>query len=131
MEIFLDKFRVGLIVVFMFCFSSPVFAQPTDSKDDLGTTIEAFGNLSNGQKNMILGATGMPSASSFNIAGLAANLIFGAIGLIAFVYGKKQSSWVPMVIGIILMVYPYFVGGTFLLYGIGIALTACLYFFRE
>jgi len=36
-----------------------------------------------------------------------------------------------MMIGFALMVYPYFISGTFFLYLVGIALTAALYFWRE
>ncbi len=67
----------------------------------------------------------------FNWVNMAANLIFGAIGFVAFIYGKKKSLWRPMVIGIVLMVYPYFLSGTLAIYFIGIGLTAALYFWRE
>ena len=107
------------------------FAQPTDSGGNLDAAIEEFGKLNAGQKNLILSATGMPQAGDFNAANMAAYLIFGAIGFIVFFYGRKQSSWKPIVIGILLMAYPYFVSGTLLLYLIGIGLTASLYFFRE
>ena len=58
-------------------------------------------------------------------------LLFGSIGLGYFLYGKKQRSVVPLVCGIALMVYPYFVPNTLLAFAIGIALTAALYFWRE
>jgi hypothetical protein len=62
---------------------------------------------------------------------LFASLLFGAIGLAAFVYGKRLGAIKPVVIGIALMAYPYFVSETWLLYGIGAALTASLFFFRD
>jgi len=37
----------------------------------------------------------------------------------------------PMLLGIALMAYPYFVSGPWLLYGIGIALTTALYVTRD
>ena len=58
-------------------------------------------------------------------------LIFGSIGFIAFIYGKKMSEYRPMIIGILLMAYPYFISSNVLLYTIGIALTAALFIFRE
>ena len=73
----------------------------------------------------------LPPISNFSVVNLAASLIFGAIGFVAFVYGKKQSIWQPLVIGILLMGYPYFVSDTVPLYVVGIVLTAALYFFRE
>ena len=68
---------------------------------------------------------------NFSPSNLFACIIFGSIGLGAFIYGKKNVSWRPMVIGIALMVYPYFFSRTFLIYIIGIILTAALYFWRE
>ncbi len=60
-----------------------------------------------------------------------AAIIFGSIGFGAWRYGKNMGQWRPMVIGVGLMLYPYFVDGAWLLWGIGIALTAALYIFRE
>jgi hypothetical protein len=57
-------------------------------------------------------------------------ILFGAIGLGFFVYGKKQQAVVPLVCGLALMVFPYFISGTGLLIAIGAALTAIPYFVR-
>ena len=57
-------------------------------------------------------------------------LLFGSIGLGFFIYGKKQKAVVPLVCGLALMVYPYFVSNVPLLVGIGVALLAIPYFFR-
>lgn len=66
---------------------------------------------------------------------MAANLIggflFGSIGFVAFVYGKKQASWKPMLIGGLLLAYPYFVSNTIALYAVGVILTAALFIFRD
>lgn len=43
---------------------------------------------------------------------LIAGLIFGTIGLLAFRYGKSESLFMPMLVGMALMVYPYFVEQT-------------------
>lgn len=67
----------------------------------------------------------------FTFANIVAYLIFGGIGLVAFIYGKKMALFRPMIIGIILMAYPYFVSKTLLIYLVGIVLTAALYFWRE
>ncbi|MFH0772648.1 MAG: hypothetical protein V1933_08540 [Candidatus Omnitrophota bacterium] len=66
----------------------------------------------------------------FNFAKIAACAIFGAIGFVAFVYGKRNTLLRTMIIGIALMVYPYFFSETLAVYLIGIALTAALYFWR-
>jgi hypothetical protein len=79
----------------------------------------------------VLAGIGLPSVSDFNGAKIFAYIIFGAIGFAVFVYGKKNQFFRPMIIGVALMVYPYFISGTFFLYLAGIALTAALYFWRE
>ena len=62
---------------------------------------------------------------------LFAGLLFGTIGLAAFIYGKKATRWQPMLIGFILMAFPYFIDTTWLLWVIGCALTAALFVFRD
>jgi hypothetical protein len=57
-------------------------------------------------------------------------LLFGSIGLGYFIYGKKQKAVVPLVCGLALMLFPYFVSKVLLLVGIGVLLTAIPYFFR-
>ena len=58
-------------------------------------------------------------------------LLFGSIGLGFFLYGKKQRAPVPLICGIALMGYAYFVPNVWALVGIGIGLTAIPYFFRS
>jgi hypothetical protein len=58
-------------------------------------------------------------------------MLFGAIGMGAFAYGKSTSGLKPMIIGVLLMVYPYFVEGTMLMYGVGAALCLALFMMRE
>jgi len=57
-------------------------------------------------------------------------LLFGSIGLGYFIYGKKQRAVVPLVCGLALMVFPYFVSNALLLVGIGVMLAAVPYFLR-
>ena len=57
-------------------------------------------------------------------------LLFSSIGLGFFVYGKKQKAVVPLLSGLGLMIYPYFVSNTLLLVAIGAALTVLPYFVR-
>lgn len=64
-------------------------------------------------------------------ANLFAGILFGSAGFAAFVYGKKSASWKPMVVGAALMVYPYFIEETWLLYAIGIALCAAIFVWRD
>ena len=57
-------------------------------------------------------------------------LLFGSVGLGFFVYGRKQKVVVPLVCGLVLMVFPYFIANTILLDAIGAALIALPYFVR-
>ena len=64
------------------------------------------------------------------MAQLVWGMLFGAIGLGYFVYGRKQSALLPLVCGIGLMVFPYFVSGTLWLLLIGAALMAAPWYWR-
>ena len=64
-------------------------------------------------------------------ANIFAWVIFGIIGSVAFFSATKARALPQAVIALALMVYPYFVPQTWLLYVIGVALTAGLFIFRE
>ncbi len=57
-------------------------------------------------------------------------MLFGAIGVGYFVYGKRQAMIMPLVCGIALMVYPWFVSGALLTVIVGAVLMAIPYFVR-
>jgi len=57
-------------------------------------------------------------------------VVFGAIGLAFFTYGKKQRAIVPLVAGMALFVFPYFISNVYVLVGVGGALMAVPYFVR-
>lgn len=65
-----------------------------------------------------------------NPATLLWGMLFGAIGVGYFIYGKKQSMFVPMICGIALMVYPWFVSSALLTLLVGLVLMAVPYFVR-
>jgi hypothetical protein len=67
----------------------------------------------------------------FSGANLIGGLIFGSIGFVAFVYGKRMHVWKPMFLGLALMAYPYFVEDDIVLFAIGIVGTAALFLFRD
>jgi len=56
--------------------------------------------------------------------------LFGSVGFGYFLYGKRQSAVVPLVCGIALMIFPYFISNVLILVVIGIALAALPYFYR-
>jgi hypothetical protein len=45
-------------------------------------------------------------------------------------YGRKQKVVVPLICGLVLMVFPYFIPNTILLVAIGVGLIALPYFVR-
>jgi hypothetical protein len=57
-------------------------------------------------------------------------MLFGAIGIGFFVYGKKQKAVVPLFTGIALFVFPYFLSNVYLLVAVGAVLVALPYFIR-
>jgi len=57
-------------------------------------------------------------------------LVFGAIGLGFFTYGKKQKAVVPLFTGIALFMLPYFISSVYMLVIVGVLLVALPYFVR-
>jgi hypothetical protein len=57
-------------------------------------------------------------------------LLFGSFGLAYFIYGRKQRAVVPLLCGLVLMFFPYFVSNTIALVVIGLALIVMPYFVR-
>jgi hypothetical protein len=68
---------------------------------------------------------------NFDAANLIGGFIFGSVGFIAFIYGKRMNLWKPMFLGLALMVYPYFVTNEILLFAVGIIGSASLWFLRS
>jgi hypothetical protein len=52
------------------------------------------------------------------------SLIPGGIGMVLFVYGKKQGRWGMVVAGLVFMVYPYFTETITSLLVVGVVLGA-------
>ena len=61
----------------------------------------------------------MPSPATLLIGMLA-----GVFGVAYFVYGKRQAKLVPMVAGVLLCIYPYFIDGVLWLSIVGLLLAA-------
>jgi hypothetical protein len=64
-------------------------------------------------------------------ANLIGGLIFGSIGFVAFVYGKRMQLWKMMLCGLVLMIYPYFVEDMSILFAVGVIGSAALFFLRD
>jgi hypothetical protein len=65
-----------------------------------------------------------------NTSSLLFGLLFSSIGLGFFIYGRRQKVAMPLLCGLALMVYPYFISNNALLIAIGVALIAIPYFVR-
>jgi hypothetical protein len=57
-------------------------------------------------------------------------LLFSSIGLGFFAYGRKQGRVVPLVCGVALMIFPYFLSSSIPILIIGTVLIAVPYFVR-
>jgi len=65
-----------------------------------------------------------------NAAMIMWSVLFGAIGMGYFVYGKRQRAIVPLCIGMALCVFPYFVASVTVLIVVGAILVLVPYFIR-
>ena len=65
-----------------------------------------------------------------NTVPLLLGVVFSSIGLGYFIYGKKQQQTMPLICGIALMIYPYFIDNTVFLILIGIILCIAPKFIR-
>jgi len=57
-------------------------------------------------------------------------VLFGSVGLGFFMYGRKQNAIVPLVCGVALMIFPYFIPNMIVLVVVGCALIVFPYFVR-
>ena len=70
----------------------------------------------------------MFETSSANLIG---GFVFGSIGFVAFIYGKRMNLWRIMLCGLALMIFPYFIADAVILYAIGTFGAVALLFLRE
>jgi len=65
-----------------------------------------------------------------NEASLLWSVLFGGIGIGFFSYGRRQQSVVPLVTGVVLMAFPYFMPNNTVLIIVGLALLFVPYLAR-
>jgi hypothetical protein len=65
-----------------------------------------------------------------DVASLLWGVLFSSIGVGYFIYGRKQQQLVPLLCGIGLMGFTFFVSNNWVLVSIGVGLMAVPYFFR-
>ena len=61
---------------------------------------------------------------NFTLSGIVGGLLFGIWGMYLVKKAKRDAHWPSLYIGIVLMVYPYFVTNDYLLWGVGVGLVA-------
>lgn len=57
-------------------------------------------------------------------------MVFGCFGLGFFTYGRRQHAAVPLVVGILLFVIPYFISSVEVLVLVGIVLSVLPFFVK-
>jgi hypothetical protein len=57
-------------------------------------------------------------------------VLFSAIGLGYLTYGRRQKAVVPLMTGVALIIFPYFINNLYLMLAVGAALLAVPYFIR-
>lgn len=65
-----------------------------------------------------------------DMATLLLGVVFGAVGMGYCLYARKQRAPVPLVCGVGLMFFPYFVSNAWLMVLVGVVLMAVPYFVR-
>ena len=65
----------------------------------------------------------------FSEGSLFANLIVSAVGFFLLTYGRKTSDIRKVVLGLVMLVYPYFVSSAAVMIGIAVALVGGLWLF--
>jgi hypothetical protein len=58
-------------------------------------------------------------------------VLFSSIGLGYFIYGRRQGKTIPLLSGVALMIYPYFMPNSVALVTIGTIFAAVPYFIRR
>jgi hypothetical protein len=58
---------------------------------------------------------------------LFSSFLIGTIGFGIFLYGKKAGSALPLAIGAILMIYPYFISNTIAVWAVAALLIGILF----
>jgi hypothetical protein len=57
-----------------------------------------------------------------DVMALFVSMIFSAIGTGYFVYGRKQQKFMPMLCGVVLGIYPYFISNVIFMLLVGAGL---------
>lgn len=64
---------------------------------------------------------------NFSLSSLIAGLLFGILGVFFFKEGKREGNVLRILIGLTLMIYPYFIENDYILWSLGVGLTFLAY----
>jgi len=64
----------------------------------------------------------------FDVNSLLASFVVSSVGFVLFVYGKRMSRAPHLLVGLVLLIYPYFVGAVLPMFGIAAVLLGLLWF---
>ena len=67
-------------------------------------------------------AKGCPHAMSFEPTSLLISFVFGSIGFVVFVYGRRMKRFPHMVADVLLMAYPLVVGDPLIMAAVGLTI---------
>ena len=65
---------------------------------------------------------------SLDPASLIASLLVSSVGFVLFEYGRRMRRVPQIGVGIVLLIYPYFVDNVWVMLGIGVILLVILWF---
>lgn len=68
---------------------------------------------------------------NFTVSSLFASLVFGAFGIYFLKEGKRNGNFYRVIIGALMLIYPYFVEKPVLEWGIGAVLFGLGMYFKE
>ena len=77
-----------------------------------------------------MGVAGLDGEFNFSTAGIVAGLVFGVFGMYLLKLGRKEGNIPHLMIGLALLVYPFYFQNNYALWGIGIGLLFMAYRFR-
>lgn len=65
---------------------------------------------------------------NIDVNSLLASMVVSSVGFVFFFYGKRMSRPPHLIIGLVLMIYPYFIASVLPMFGVALVLVALLWF---
>lgn len=64
---------------------------------------------------------------NFDVSSLVASFVVSSVGFVLFIYGKRMSRIPHVAIGLVLLIYPYFISSVLPMLAIALVLVALLW----